>query len=172
MKMIATRFYIPQLAKRVEKTVDNCGICGYYKSRKTGGARPDAKRMTADGPGQIWAVDHIQIVSTPDDKNRTSVLCFVDLYSHYTVCKAVPKTITAEEAADTFLEEVVAKFGICKAILSDNGPDMDNDLIREMCNLLGIRKLTISPGSPKSNGFDITKTLDFIFKHRKKSNYI
>ena len=152
MKMIATRFYIPQLAKRVEKTVDNCGICGYYKSRKTGGARPDAKRMTADGPGQIWAVDHIQIVSTPDDKNRTSVLCFVDLYSHYTVCKAVPKTITAEEAADTFLEEVVAKFGICKAILSDNGPDMDNDLIREMCNLLGIRKLTISPGSPKSNG--------------------
>ena len=79
-------------------------------------------------------------------------MCFVDLYSHYAICKAVPKTITAEMAADLFLEEIVAKFGVCKAILSDNGPDMDNDIIREMANLLGIRKLTISPGSPKSNG--------------------
>ena len=152
MKMITTRFFIPQLAKRVEKVVNNCGLCGFYKPRKTGGARPDAKRITADAPGQIWAVDHIQITSTPDDRGRTSVMCFVDLYSHYAICKAVPKTITAEMAADLFLEEVVAKFGVCKAVLSDNGPDMDNDTIREMANLLGIRKLTISPGSPKSNG--------------------
>ena len=152
IKMIQTRFYIPQLAKRVDKIVDNCSICGYYKPRKTGGARPDARRISADGPGQIWAVDHIQITSTPDHLERTSILCFVDLYSHYVVCRAVPKTLTAEAAADAFLEEVVAKFGVCKAILSDNGPDMDNDLIREMANLLGIRKLTIAPGSPKSNG--------------------
>ena len=152
MKMITTRFFIPQLAKRVDKIVDNCAICGFYKPRKTGGARPDTKRITADGPGQIWAVDHIQITSTPDDQGRTSVLCFVDLYSHYAVCKAIPKSLTAERAADLFLEEIVAKFGVCKAILSDNGPDMDNDIIREMANLLGIRKLTISPGMPKSNG--------------------
>ena len=151
-QMITTRFYVPQLNKRVEKIVQNCGICGYYKARKFGGPRPDARKITADGPGQIWAADHIQITSTPDDKDRTSALCFVDLYSHYVVCRAVPKTITAEQAADVFLEEVVAKFGVCKGLLSDNGPDMDNQLIREMANLLGIRKLTIAPGSPKSNG--------------------
>ena len=151
-RMITTRFYVPQLNKRVEKTVNNCGICGYYKARKAGGPRPNARRITADGPGQIWATDHIQITSTPDDKDRTSVLCFVDLYSHYVVCRAVPKTITAEMAADIFLEEVVAKFGVCKGLLSDNGPDMDNNLIREMANLLGIKKLTIAPGSAKSNG--------------------
>ena len=151
-RMITVRFYIPQLNKRIEKVVDNCGICAYYKARKTGGPRPDARKIRADRPGQIWAADHIQITSTPDEKDRTSVLCFVDLYSHYVVCKAMPKTVTAETAADTFLEEVVAKFGICKGLLTDNGPDMDNELIREMCNLLGIKKLTIAPGSPKSNG--------------------
>ena len=154
LQLIRTRYFIPGVRKRVGKIVDNCGICAYYKPKlgPAGGIRTDAKRIKAKSPGEMWAMDHIQIVSQPDDENRTSLLCFVDLYSHFLVCKAVTKTITAQYAANVFLEHIIARFGVPRGLLSDNGPDMDSELWREMCNLLGIQKVTIAAGTAKSNG--------------------
>jgi transposase InsO family protein len=152
MQLIRTRYFIPQLKRRVEKTTSNCGVCNFYKPRHTGGRRPDAKSMKARGPGDIWAMDHIKIVTKDDHGGRSSLLCFVDMYSHFAVCRAVETTITARQAADIFLTDIIGRFGVPRAVLSDNGPDMDNTLWREMANLLSIRKLTISPGSPRSNG--------------------
>lgn len=154
IQMVRTRYFIPSLRQRVAKIIDNCGICGFYKPKlgPKGGPRPNATKVKARGPGDLWSMDHIQIVSTPDAEGNTSLLCFVDNYSHFLVCKAVPKTITAKYAATVFLEQIIARFGVPRALLSDNGPDMDNELFREMANLLGINKITISAGSAKSNG--------------------
>ena len=154
IKMIRSRYFVPELRQRVSKIVDNCGICSFYKP-KAGpkqGPRPDSKKIKANGPGDLWSMDHIQIVSRPDSEGRTSLLCFVDVYSHFLIYKAVPKTITARYAATCFLEEVIARFGIPRALLSDNGSDMDCTLWRETANLLNIKKITISAGSARSNG--------------------
>lgn len=152
MQLVRTRYFIPQLKRRVEKTTSNCGVCNFYKPRHTGGRRPDARSIKARGPGDIWAMDHIKITTQEDQSGRSSLLCFVDLYSHFTVCRAVQTTITAKQAADIFLTDVIGRFGVPRALLSDNGGDMDNTLWREMANLLSIKKLTISPGTPRSNG--------------------
>ena len=153
-QLIRTRYFVPDLKQRAKKIVRNCGVCTYYKPKvgTLGGSRPDAKRMRPRHPGDIWAMDHIQITSTPDNHDRTSLLCFVDLYSNFVICRAVPKTLTAQQVASIFLTDVIARFGIPRAILSDNGSDMDCKLWRETANLLGITKLTISAGSAKSNG--------------------
>ena len=154
LQLIRSRYFIPDVRKRVGKIVGNCGICAYYKPKigTAGGIRTDAKKIKAYGPGDIWSMDHIQIVSQPDGENRTSLLCFVDMYSHFVVCTAVPKTITSQFAANIFLEHIIARYGVPRGLLSDNGPDMDGQLWRETCNLLGIQKLTIAAGSAKSNG--------------------
>ena len=152
LQLIRTRYFIPQIRKRIKNCVENCGLCEYYKPRKHGGQRPNSKRVSPRGPGDMWAMDHIQITSKPDDENRTSLLCFVDLYSHFLVCKPVGKTLTAKQAATIFLEEIIARFGVPRLLLSDNGPDMDSELWREMANLFTITKVTIAPGSAKSNG--------------------
>ena len=153
LQLIKSRYFIPEARKRISKIVENCGICAYYKPKgKLGGPRPDARKIKARCPRDLWSMDHIQIVSKPDEEGRTSLLCFVDNFSHFLVCKAVPKTITAQIAATVFLEEVIARYGVPRALLSDNGPDMDSELWREMANLLGIQKITISAGSAKSNG--------------------
>ena len=151
-QMIRTRYFIPDLHKRISKIVENCGICAFYKSKTNTGPRPDAKTMKATGPGDLWAMDHIQITSRPDGQDRSSLLCFVDAYSHFLICRAVPKNITARFAAQIFLEDIISRFGVPRALLSDNGPDMDNVLWRETANLLNIRKITISAGNPRSNG--------------------
>lgn len=150
--LIRTRYFIPQLRKRAKKCVQNCGICNYYKPRNRGGPRPDAVKITPKSPSDIWAMDIVQVTSKQDENGHDSLICFVDLYSHFMVCKPIQKNISAKEAADMFLTEVIARFGVPRALLSDNASNMDNELWREMANLLCIEKYTISPGSPKSNG--------------------
>ena len=68
------------------------------------------------------------------------------------VTQVVEKTLTAEQVADAFLTQIVSRFGVPRAILSDNATDMDSTLFRETANLLNMTKLTIAPGSPRSNG--------------------
>ena len=150
--LIRTRYFIPQLRRRVRKCVQNCGICNYYKPRNKGGPRPDAKKITPRHPSDIWAMDIVQVTSNADENGHDALICFVDLYSHFLICKPIKKNITAKEAADIFLSEVIARFGVPRGLLSDNASNMDNELWREMANLLCIDKFTISPGSPKSNG--------------------
>ena len=150
--LLRTRYFVPQLRKRVRKCVQNCGICNYYKPRNHGGQRPDAKRITPRGPSDIWAMDIVQVTAKPDENGHNALICFVDLYSHFLICKPIRKNITAKEAADIFLSEIIARFGVPRALLSDNASNMDNDLWRETANLLCIDKYTISPGTPKSNG--------------------
>lgn len=153
-QMIQTRYFIPQLSRRVEKTVTHCGICSFYKPKVglMAGRRPNATKMTARGPGDLWFMDHIQVTSKTDTEGNNALLCFVDAFSHYLVCKPIPPAITAERAASIFLEEVVSKFGVPRAIISDNGPDMDSTLWRETANLLSIKKVTIAAHSPRGNG--------------------
>ena len=150
--LIRTRYFIPQLRSRTKKCVQNCGICNFYKPRNRGGPRPNAARITPKHPSDIWAMDIVQVTSKPDENGHDSLICFVDLYSHFLICKPIRKNITAKEAAELFLSEVIARFGVPRALLSDNASNMDNELWREMANLLCINKYTISPGSPKSNG--------------------
>ena len=150
--LIRTRYFIPQLRKRVRKCVQNCGICNFYKPRNVGGQRPDATRITPKQPSDVWAMDIVQVTSKPDENGHDSLICFVDLYSHFLICKPIRKNITAKEAADIFLSEIIARFGVPRKLLSDNASNMDNELWREMSNLLCIEKYTISPGTPKSNG--------------------
>ena len=150
--LVRTRYFVPQLRKRVRKITQNCGICGYYKPRNKGGPRPDTKKITPRHPSDIWAMDIVQVTSKPDHNDHNALICFTDLYSHYLICKPIKKDITARQAADIFLQEVIARFGVPRALLSDNASNMDNELWREMANLLCIAKFTISPGSPKSNG--------------------
>ncbi len=154
MQLIRTRYFIPDLHNRVKKITEQCGICAFYKPKigKAGGSRPIAKTVKARHPGDIWCLDHIQIVSTPNDNNHSSLLCIVDMFSHYLIYKPMPKNITAKTVAGIILEDVISRFGVPRVILTDNGSDMDNNLIREMCNLLSIQKITIAAGSAKSNG--------------------
>jgi len=132
--------------------VQNCGICNFYKPRNIGGPRPNATKITPKQPADIWAMDIVQVTAKPDENGHDSLICFVDLYSHFLICKPIQKNITAKGAADIFLSEVIARFGVPRGLLSDNASNMDNELWREMANLLCISKYTISPGTPKSNG--------------------
>ena len=59
---------------------------------------------------------------------------------------------TAATVADKLVQEVFLRFGFPSQIHTDQGPEFESHLFKEMCKLLGIEKSRTCPYNPKSDG--------------------
>jgi transposase InsO family protein len=70
--------------------------------------------------------------------------------------KWVEAVAIADQSAPTIARAVVTKMfarhGVPKMLLSYQGRNFTSDLVKEVCNLLGVTKLSTSPYNPKCNG--------------------
>ena len=79
------------------------------------------------------------------------ILTFMDDFSKYLVCVAIPDA-EASTIARVFFNEIIAKFQIPKSLVTDNGTNFVSNLFKETCKLLGIKKINTSPWHPQANG--------------------
>ena len=61
-------------------------------------------------------------------------------------------TITEKNIRGFVWKEIICRFGIPRAFISDNGRQFDNSPFREFCEELGIHNHYSSPGHPQANG--------------------
>lgn len=59
----------------------------------------------------------------------------------------------AKTVAEKLVEEVVCRYGVPRALHSDQGRNFESNLMKDMCALLGIGKTRTTPFNPKSDGF-------------------
>ena len=57
----------------------------------------------------------------------------------------------AEGIAKVLVEQVFARFGVPLSILSDQGKEVDGQIMREVCRLFGIEKIRTTPYKPSTN---------------------
>jgi len=62
------------------------------------------------------------------------------------------KSTTAEEVAQILYKEIIARFGIMRQILTDQGAGFRSKLIGELCRLLKIKQTFSSPYHPAGDG--------------------
>ena len=61
-------------------------------------------------------------------------------------------TITKKKVRKFVWWTIICRFGIPKALVSDNGKQFDNPKFRDFCVELGIKNYYSSPAHPQSNG--------------------
>ena len=67
--------------------------------------------------------------------------------------KAEPlATITEQKIRNFVWRAIICRFGIPRALVSDNGKQFDNAKFRDFCAKLGIKNYYSSPAHPQSNG--------------------
>lgn len=73
---------------------------------------------------------------------------------YFTKCvEAKPLTkITQEAGRDFVCKQIVYRFGIPHAVISDNGKQFDNEKIREFWEQFNIKCKFATPGHPQANG--------------------
>ena len=104
------------------------------------------KLVQASYPMERIAVDILGELPTTDKGNKY-ILVVADYFTKWTESFAMPN-MEAQTVARIIVEELVTRFGVPAAIHSDQGPQFESVLFKEMCQLLGILQNAHHPIPP------------------------
>jgi len=173
---IAVRYFWPNLFRDVTKYIKTCDICQRTKVEQASPAGLMGRRI-ADGPWTIIAAD----VIGPLPRSKAGfqyILVIQDLFTKWVECRAL-RSATAVKIRETLDDLVISRWGTPKFILTDNGTEFVNRIIKSFAEENQITHTTVPPYHPQANPVErvnrILKTMiiSFIEKdHREWDKYL
>lgn len=145
-ELLANRFYWPRMTNDISDYIKNCGRCITRKSLPQRAAPLGQIRST--GPLDLVCIDFLSV--EPDTQGIANVLVVTDHYTRY--AQAFPcKDQRARTVAKTLFDKFFVHYGLPSRIHSDQGRDFESRLIKELLEMLGIRKSRTSPYHPQGD---------------------
>ena len=146
ISLFKDRFYFPRIDTIISNYVSKCRECII---KKTLPAKHFAMgSVKADRPFECLSMDFLSL--EPDSKGFSSVLVVTDVFTKYAF--AFPtKNQLASTVAKLLIEKIFNIFGLPERLLSDRGTNFVGNLIKQVCSLMGIKKIFTCPYSPKSD---------------------
>ena len=128
--------------------VTSCVACN---TRSLTQKRPPLQKMDdVSIPFEKLAIDTCGPYTTSHAGNKY-LLTFVDMYSGWPEFYAIPDK-SAQTVATVILEKIIPRHGCPAVLLSDNGTEFINAVVKEVCKVLNIYRVRTSPYHPQSNG--------------------
>jgi putative transposase len=121
------------------------------KRRRLGESTVPAKRLRAEQPNQVWALDYQQDQTA--DGRVLRLLNVVDEFTREALQMLVERSIDADRTVSV-LERLVAERGVAPEFLRmDNGPELTAHALKDWCRFSETGTAYIEPGSPWQNPF-------------------
>ena len=99
---------------------------------------------------QLVHIDLAGPLSKTENGNEFIVF-IIDAFSNWV--EAVPLIKTeASDVATAFISSWVSRFGAPERLISDQGPNVSGELIKAICDILGVKKIRTTPFHPQGNG--------------------
>lgn len=129
-----------ELSDMVEKASSECETCVRFRKQKL---KPAVGFSLAEVFNRAIAMDLKHI-------NNFQILHLIDLATRFSAT-AIVGSKRKEEIMDKIMKHWIAIFGAPKEILSDNGREFDNELMRDLGEQFNINIRTTAAESPWSN---------------------
>jgi hypothetical protein len=149
IEKVKERFIWPSMTKDIKAFISSCDICNRVKHKRFTPRAP-LKPIVCSNVFDLISIDVAGPLETTKAGNRFIIVA-VDNYSKFIEAIAVPD-FTAETTANFIINKVVCKYGVMKAIHSDQGVNFESELVKEVCKLLKINKIKSVAYHPQSNG--------------------
>ena len=148
-KVLRQGYYWPTMLKDATDLVKKCKICQEHAKISRLPSEP-LTSITSPLPFQQWGLDILGPL--PIGKGQCKfIIVAVDYFTKWV--KAEPlSTITEQKIRNFVWRAIICRFGIPRALVSDNGKQFDNAKFRDLCAELGIKNYYSSPAHPQSNG--------------------
>ena len=142
------RFYWPGCADAVK---DCCATCVTCCTRKSAAPKRRAglQTISAGYPLQVVSVDIMGPLPETDEGSKyllVAVYCFTRWVEVYGIPNQEATTV-----ARKLVDGMFCRF-LPPELHSDQGRQFESELVKEVCNLLGVRKTRTSPYHPQGNG--------------------
>ena len=140
------RFYWPRMATEIDNWIRHCARCVARKTPQRIAA--PMVNIKTSGPLELVCMDFLSL--EPDRSNKKSVLVVTDHYTRY--AQAFPtKDQTARTVAKVLWENFFVHYGLPQRLHSDQGRDFESKVVKELTNLLGIKKSRTTPYHPQGD---------------------
>lgn len=107
-------------------------------------------RLRPERKDHVWSYD--LMVARAREGRAFRILTILDEYTKECLDITVARSITAQDVIHNLAELFIGR-GIPEHIRSDNGPEFTARVTRKWLKDLGVKTLSIEPGSPWENGY-------------------
>ena len=141
-------YYWPGIHTFVERFVARCPRC-QAKSNKKPPPSPLCSLPICEGPNERVHMDLFGPMKSAANGNKY-VNVMTDAYTKVVELDAIPDK-SAETVARSFFERWICRYSVPIQLVTDNGKEFSNELLNELCKLLGIKHKTTTAYHPASN---------------------
>ena len=148
-KVLRQGYYWPTMLKDATDLVKKCRICQEHAKISRLPAEP-LTSVTSPWPFQQWGLDILGPL--PMGKGQCKfIIVAVDYFTKWAEAEPLA-TITEQKIRNFVWRAIICRFGVPRALVSDNGKQFDNAKFRDFCAELGIKNYYSSLAHPQSNG--------------------
>ena len=143
------KYWFPLMYSTVIQYVASCALCQKTKTSPHRKKAPLKPLEVVEPFGRV----HMDFVGPLPQTNNgfRHILVVVDSTTLYV--EAFPtKSTTAEEVAEILYKEIIARYGVMRELLSDQGSSFKNKLVAQLCKLLNIKHRFSSAHHPQTDG--------------------
>ena len=144
---IAREYYWPGAWYDVQNFVRECPECQQYKVPQTGPQGLMGKRIVE----RPWAVVAADTMEFPQSKGQYKyLLVFQDLFTRWIELKPL-RTADGKAVSRAFEELVLFRWETPDYLLTDNGKEFDNKVVKQTLEEYGVKHVTTPPYHPQAN---------------------
>ena len=145
---LARSWWWPGMYSDVEHHCRICPQCAFVSGAKHS-QKPLLQPIPVQRAFQIVGIDIMDLPKT--DKGNQHVVVLQDFLTKWPLVYPVPDQKT-HRVVKLFTEELVPMFGVPEALLSDRGTNLLSNLMLDICEILGTKKLNTTSYHPQCDG--------------------
>ena len=144
-----SRFYWPRMVTKISDFVRNCPLCAQSKLDPNHKRAP-LQSIEVNEPFVFWAMDYMGPLPETSRGNK-HLLVVMDHFTKW--CEVFATTDQkAQTVAEILVSRVFSRFGPPTVLHSDQGRNFESNLMKEVCNLMGIHKSRTTAYHPQCDG--------------------
>ena len=139
LELLRDHFYWPGMHTDVASYINSCPRCLRRKSQTD---QAPLLNMEVNQPLELVHLDYLKI--EPSKGNTENFLIVTDHFTRY--AQAFPsKSQTALATAKLLWNNFILHYGFPSKIIKDQGRNFESELIENLCQVAGVKKLRTSP---------------------------
>ena len=150
LSLLRERFWWPGMAQRMMLSIRNCEKCCIFEAKPQ---IPPMEPILCTEPLDLVHINYVSMEVTVGVKEKPvikNVLVVEDHFTRYTQAYVTNNNTTCTTARALY--EFFSVFGFPRRLMSDQASEFTGQVISELCDLLGVTKIRMSPYHLQTNG--------------------